>query len=99
MLDDALRKLPKSVRVAEISITLMQEPDSCGLDEIQVLRISTEDAGGGPFVVLKTDRWALDKTDLDPLRDAIAAIIAHTEAAEADSGRHRERAALRDVGS
>jgi len=79
MLDDALRKLPKGVRVFQVSVSLVQEPDSCGPALMQEIKISTDDAGAGPFVVIETERWAIDKEDLDPLRDVIAAMLAHTD--------------------
>jgi len=79
MLDDALRKLPKGISVFELSVSLVQEPDSCGPNEPQELHIRAENAGGGAYAVLETDRWAIDKEDLDPLRDVIAAMLAHTD--------------------
>jgi len=78
MLDEALRKLPKEWRLSP-NVTLTQEPDSCGPDVSQDLEISTDDAGAGPFLILKTDRWALDKEDIDALRDLLVAILAHAD--------------------
>lgn len=81
MLDEALRKLARGWSVVP-SITLTQEPDSCGPDATQVLEIITDDAGGGPFLVLKTERWALDRDDIDALRDLFAAMLAHADSPE-----------------
>lgn len=39
-----------------------QQPDSCS-DE-SLVHTLTVDAGGGPYVVLKTTRWALDEEEL-----------------------------------
>ena len=80
MLDEALRKLPKGWHLNP-NVTLWQEPDSCGLDESQELEISTSDAGAGPFLVLKTERWALNGEDIDALHDLLKAILAHADAA------------------
>lgn len=79
MLDDALRKLPKGWHLTP-NVTLWQEPDSCGPDVAQGLEISTDDAGAGPFLIIKTERWAIDKEDIDALRDLLVAILAHTDA-------------------
>ena len=83
MLDEALRKLPKEVRVFNLAVTLTQDPDSCGPDLSQELKIATDDAGGGPYVVLETDRWAIDNVDdLRALADLVAAMLAHSERVE-----------------
>jgi len=44
-----------------------QESDSMSLDNegFQTLTISTEDAGGGPYLVIETERWAIDISELD----------------------------------
>ena len=51
--------LPKGISVS--SITFQQEADSC--DEpynVQYLDVTVEDAGGGQYYVIKTERWAVD---------------------------------------
>lgn len=47
------------VAVNKVSVEYTQEADS-NSDGLQFLEISTEDAGGGIYYVLKTDRWAFD---------------------------------------
>ena len=42
-----------------------QDGDSCGGGDYQDLRVSVEDAGGGSYLILKTDRWAISPEDLD----------------------------------
>jgi hypothetical protein len=42
------------------SITFYQEADCCGESTDQELTIGVEDGGGGAFVTLRTQRWALD---------------------------------------
>jgi len=85
MLDEALRKLPREWRVFQTSITLTQESDSCDESGLgQDLEIRTDDAGAGPFIVLKTERWAMDKKDLDPLLGLLTAMLAHTDRGESE---------------
>lgn len=44
--------------------TFTQDGDSCdGLGNLQQLEVSVEDAGGGKYLVIKTERWAMDSID------------------------------------
>lgn len=47
------------VAVNKVSIEYTQEADSNSYG-FQFLEISTEDAGGGVYYILKTERWAFD---------------------------------------
>lgn len=47
------------VSVNKVSVEYTQEADSSS-DGLQFLEVSTEDAGGGVYYVLKTERWAFD---------------------------------------
>jgi len=52
-----------SVDVMEIklAVTFSQRGDDAQEGQTdQELRISTEDAGAGPYMVLRTERWAID---------------------------------------
>ena len=52
------------VEISQASITYIQEPDNCSSsEEYQRLEIHIEDAGGGKYIVLRTDRWAIDSID------------------------------------
>lgn len=56
------------IRLFRKELVYVQEPDSCDSAQLdQTLYISTDDAGGGSYVILKTDRWALDRDDIDGL--------------------------------
>ena len=59
-------KLPKGIHLNDLKMTLTQDEDSCGRTGIedQVLEVEFQDAGGGFYYVLKTDRWAIDQDDL-----------------------------------
>jgi hypothetical protein len=54
------------MKIVEKSITFEQEPDCCDgtSDYAQHLTVQTQDGGGGPFLILSTTRWAIDKDDL-----------------------------------
>lgn len=47
------------IAVNKVSVEYTQEADS-NSEGLQLLEISTEDAGGGVYYVLKTERWAFD---------------------------------------
>jgi len=47
------------VSVNKVLVEYIQEADS-NSDGLQLIEVSTEDAGGGVFYVLKTERWAFD---------------------------------------
>lgn len=55
-------KLP---RLEKLRATYVQESDYMETSEndLQVIEFSTEDAGGGPYFFIKTDRWAFDNPD------------------------------------
>lgn len=50
------------VRIEEMSIQYSQDGDSCD-GEIQDIEIKTNDAGGGKYFVIKTERWAVDNVN------------------------------------
>lgn len=53
------------------TLTFSQDSDSCeAFDPGQSLEVSIDDAGGGHFFVIKTDRWAVDD------QEEIAALLA-----------------------
>jgi len=47
------------VAVNKVCVEYTQEADD-NSSEVQLLEISTEDAGGGVYYILKTERWAFD---------------------------------------
>ena len=58
--------LPKGVHLEEIKFVFTQDSDCCEVDPVgQVLEIETQDGGGGPYIVIKTDRWAIDVDQFD----------------------------------
>ncbi|WP_020476238.1 hypothetical protein [Zavarzinella formosa] len=68
-----------TIELATGSACFTQEPDSCG-EGIQLLDVSMEDAGGGKFFVIKTDRWAFDKIeDLEAILKKVKKMFDHGE--------------------
>lgn len=56
--------LPDDVKAEEVSISYTQPNDSCDADTMgQSLKVYTQDAGGGSYICIETERWAV--SDLD----------------------------------
>lgn len=55
-----------------VSLHYSQESDSCQREQIgQEIEISTDNAGGGSFVIIKTDRWAIDADGIDEFAEML----------------------------
>lgn len=52
-------------KIFQASVTFVQDSDSGDPGEFrsQELRIEIDDAGGGPYFVISTERWAFDRPD------------------------------------
>ena len=59
LLSSCLPSSEQPVAVNKVSVEYTQEADG-NSDALQFLEVSTEDAGGGVYYVLKTERWAFD---------------------------------------
>lgn len=61
--------LPEGVEIVGETrdTTLSQNEDSAGRVDVreQYLRLSQVDAGGGKYLVIETDRWAIDADEID----------------------------------
>ena len=53
------------MKLTSVTEVYSQEEDCCGrVDEHgQDIEISTRDGGGGSYLVIKTERWAVDNVD------------------------------------
>lgn len=73
--------VPANTKINAISATLEQEPDCCSeQDTIAQLTVSTTDGGGGPFLILNTERWSLsDNADIDAFAATLKSILAIAE--------------------
>lgn len=56
------------MRLCKAQVTLTQPDDDhgAGLDD-QYLTIKVEDAGAGPYIVIETNRWAVDLEEIPAL--------------------------------
>jgi hypothetical protein len=60
------------VSIAEISVTYQQPSDSCESDGMgQLLKISTANAAEDSYVVIETERWAVEPQDAEWLAQVI----------------------------
>lgn len=68
---------PSAPRLISATWTLAQPADSNQEDceDFQYLHVSSSDAGAGPYLILKTDRWAIDRDDLNTLADQLQALL------------------------
>lgn len=59
----------KEAKLVGVTMTYEQAEDCCGRTdhEEQYLTVETQDGGGGPYLVLKTERWALDFEQINAL--------------------------------
>jgi hypothetical protein len=57
----------EGVKVYDTAYTFSQEADTWqeDSDNGQDLKVETRDSGGGSYIVISTDRWAIDYGDID----------------------------------
>ena len=66
----------KQPTLSSVKFIYAQDPDCCGSYETQILEIETADGGGGHYVTISTDRWALDdEEDVAKFADMILAAL------------------------
>jgi hypothetical protein len=72
----------KGVNLFGVAFEFSQDSDSCqGGDDVgQSIKIFTEDAGGGSYILFSTERWAIDHDDIDKFADTLKRIVALPEA-------------------
>lgn len=62
---------PPNAKVGELRVLWHQEVDCCQDGDMQFLEVRTADGGGGNYLVLKAERWAIDPKDIDGFCDAL----------------------------
>ncbi|MDZ4341704.1 MAG: hypothetical protein U1E51_04615 [Candidatus Binatia bacterium] len=69
------------MKLTSITEVWSQDQDSCGpLDDPgQDITLETTDAGGGNYIVIKTDRWAMELADMDALVSKMKAMLKRVE--------------------
>ncbi len=56
------KKLPNNAYIGEAELVFMQSGD-CIENGLQELHVHIQDGGGGFFIALDTERWAIDSPD------------------------------------
>lgn len=64
------------LQISSVRLVYVQDTDSCAPAGTSELVIETHDAGGGPYVTLTTERWAIDPEDIDAFAAALKGAIA-----------------------
>ena len=61
-----------TVLSSKLTVNYHQEPDALDTED-QLIELTTEDAGGGMYYVLKTERWAFNDPDelMEILKDFV----------------------------
>lgn len=64
------------IQVGDLSVELTQEMDCCESGDFQSIKINAVDGGGGPYIVIETERWAIDDPSAfaDMLRKWLATV-------------------------
>jgi hypothetical protein len=65
-----------------------QEDDCCSSAGGQFLELETQDGGGGHFLIIKTERWALDADNIDAFAEQLKRFINRKPANLADLSEH-----------
>lgn len=67
----------KGTKLETLTAVFTQEGDSNSEDEFHDLTVEIDDAGGGPYFVIKTRRWAFD--DIDSLIELLRKFEKHAK--------------------
>lgn len=66
----------KGVELFDAKFTFTQESDTCDSGDFgQSLTVFTEDGGGGSYIVISTERWAIDYDEIDNFCDCLKRIL------------------------
>lgn len=64
------------MEIFEKSITYTQESDCCSPKDLgQQLVVKTQNGGGGSYLVIETERWAIDKVEIDKFCKALKDLL------------------------
>lgn len=71
------------MKLESMRATYTQQADCCtSSTDDNVLEAVIEDGGGGPYIVIKTERWALDGDRLGEFTDTLRALWKQVEDAK-----------------
>lgn len=72
-----------SVQLYESMDTWTQDNDCCDDQSCgQQIIVKTQDGGGGPFIVLETERWAIDADGIDKFCAMLKSTVERVEKSE-----------------
>lgn len=66
------------MKLDEIRHTYTQQQDDCAqlASDTQTLVVEVVDAGAGPYIVIATDRWAIEPAGIDELCARLRGLLA-----------------------
>ena len=66
----------KGVQLDQVSYEFSQEEDTNQDGDLgQSIKVFTQDSGGGCYIVIETERWAMDHDDIGKFCDALKKIV------------------------
>ena len=66
------------MRLAELKHVYTQNGD-CWSSEPQDLVVETQNGGGGSYLVITTERWAIDAKDIDKFAELLKSVLEQVE--------------------
>ena len=68
----------KGVKTYDVAFTFSQDPDTWQSSDVlgQDIKISTAESGGGSYIIIETERWAMDADEIDDFCDCLKKIVA-----------------------
>jgi hypothetical protein len=75
------KEFNRDIKLVEVKKVWQQENDCCDDGDhdhnigLQYLTVETHDGGGGPYLVIKTERWAIDVNNLDAFVEQLRSVV------------------------
>lgn len=73
------------MKLEQVKEVYFQEGD-CYDSRDQFVKLSTHDGGGGPYITIETERWAINPEDIDAFAQKMKDLIVRVEQANDSSG-------------
>lgn len=68
------------MKLESIEAQFTQEPDSCDDSSLaQTLTVTIDDAGAGPYIIISTPRWAIDKNEMGAFVERLMRLLERVE--------------------
>ena len=65
--------------LSQVEHLYTQNGDCCNQDEWQTLKATTQDSGSGFYIVIETQRWALDVEEIDAFAEKLKSLVRSVE--------------------